>query len=276
MQVPALYRTEQNECISSHLNQFQILILIHYCVFCKYHNKKEIVHECNNLFGVFYCLQVFQVLEIMDSLRPANGHHHHKHNVSVSMSPFKDHNGLGSPSMATTTRLDRTSLRRNVSKGNLLGDRIESKVLVIYTGGTIGMMRNSSHGENKKPKSLYTIQAPIYVDNCMYLHAIQRQIKYLSIRFKNAIISRGIDKPYHRVSDTQLRSLIRNHYLCFLQVYTVLEIIFCLYNAFFSKWYKSALDKDVFRMNMECLLELGTHTNIFQHQLISNDRFMWN
>ncbi|XP_037029683.1 L-asparaginase [Bradysia coprophila] len=39
----------------------------------------------------------------------------------------------------------RSSLRRNVSKGNLMSsDHTESKVLVIYTGGTIGMMRNEN------------------------------------------------------------------------------------------------------------------------------------
>lgn len=45
----------------------------------------------------------------------------------------------------------RSSLRRNVSKGNLMSnDNTESKVLVIYTGGTIGMMRNESNGEYDK------------------------------------------------------------------------------------------------------------------------------
>lgn len=43
----------------------------------------------------------------------------------------------------------RSSLRRNVSKGNLMSsDHTESKVLVIYTGGTIGMMRNENNGES--------------------------------------------------------------------------------------------------------------------------------
>lgn len=42
----------------------------------------------------------------------------------------------------------RSSLRRNVSKGNLMSsDHTESKVLVIYTGGTIGMMRNEKNGQ---------------------------------------------------------------------------------------------------------------------------------
>lgn len=40
-----------------------------------------------------------------------------------------------------------SAMRRNVSKGNLIADRVESKVLVIYTGGTIGMMRNEKNGE---------------------------------------------------------------------------------------------------------------------------------
>lgn len=45
----------------------------------------------------------------------------------------------------------RSSLRRNVSKGNLMSsDHTESKVLVIYTGGTIGMMRNENNGESNK------------------------------------------------------------------------------------------------------------------------------
>lgn len=43
----------------------------------------------------------------------------------------------------------RSSLRRNVSKGNLMSsDHTEAKVLVIYTGGTIGMMRNENNGEH--------------------------------------------------------------------------------------------------------------------------------
>lgn len=42
----------------------------------------------------------------------------------------------------------RSSLRRNISKGNLMySDHTESKVMVIYTGGTIGMMRNENDGE---------------------------------------------------------------------------------------------------------------------------------
>lgn len=95
----------------------------------------------------------------MDSIRPSNGHHHPKHGISLS--PFKDHNGIGSTSTATATRLDRSSLRRNVSKGNLLGDRSESKVLVIYTGGTIGMMRNSNNGKNKNQFGIFKYQTHI-------------------------------------------------------------------------------------------------------------------
>lgn len=43
----------------------------------------------------------------------------------------------------------RSSLERNISYGNMLAPstRTEAKVLVIYTGGTIGMMRNEKNGE---------------------------------------------------------------------------------------------------------------------------------
>lgn len=39
-------------------------------------------------------------------------------------------------------------MRRNVSRGNLIADRAESKVLVIYAGGTIGMIRNETGGKS--------------------------------------------------------------------------------------------------------------------------------
>lgn len=40
-------------------------------------------------------------------------------------------------------------LERNISYGNMLAPstRTEAKVLVIYTGGTIGMMRNDKDGK---------------------------------------------------------------------------------------------------------------------------------
>lgn len=41
----------------------------------------------------------------------------------------------------------KSSLRRNTSFGNMIAsEQMETKVLVIYTGGTIGMMRNDKNG----------------------------------------------------------------------------------------------------------------------------------
>lgn len=42
----------------------------------------------------------------------------------------------------------KSSLRRNISYGNMPANSAEAKVLVIYTGGTIGMIRNNKNGEN--------------------------------------------------------------------------------------------------------------------------------
>lgn len=42
----------------------------------------------------------------------------------------------------------KSSLRRNISYGNMIANSAEAKVLVIYTGGTIGMIRNSKNGKN--------------------------------------------------------------------------------------------------------------------------------
>lgn len=39
------------------------------------------------------------------------------------------------------------TMRRNTSYGNLPDNESEAKVLVIYTGGTIGMMRNEHNGK---------------------------------------------------------------------------------------------------------------------------------
>ena len=39
-----------------------------------------------------------------------------------------------------------TEMKRNVSYGNL-GNTTEAQVLVLYTGGTIGMLRNDKNGE---------------------------------------------------------------------------------------------------------------------------------
>lgn len=42
----------------------------------------------------------------------------------------------------------RSSLKRNVSYGNIpSAEKTEARVLVIYTGGTIGMMRNEKNGK---------------------------------------------------------------------------------------------------------------------------------
>lgn len=49
------------------------------------------------------------------------------------------------PSLPSSSR---SSLRRNVSQGHLFGGQVDSKVLVIYTGGTIGMVRNERNGKN--------------------------------------------------------------------------------------------------------------------------------
>lgn len=41
----------------------------------------------------------------------------------------------------------KSSLRRNTSYGDMIAsEQMETKVLVIYTGGTIGMMRNDKNG----------------------------------------------------------------------------------------------------------------------------------
>jgi L-asparaginase/Glu-tRNA(Gln) amidotransferase subunit D len=39
-----------------------------------------------------------------------------------------------------------TVMKRNVSYGNLM-NQTEARVLVLYTGGTIGMLRNDKNGE---------------------------------------------------------------------------------------------------------------------------------
>lgn len=43
--------------------------------------------------------------------------------------------------------LSKLSMRRNSSYGKLPSEAPEAKVLVIYTGGTIGMMRNEKNGK---------------------------------------------------------------------------------------------------------------------------------
>lgn len=48
---------------------------------------------------------------------------------------------------STENASDRSTMRRNTSYGNLPDNQSEAKVLIIYTGGTIGMMRNEHNGE---------------------------------------------------------------------------------------------------------------------------------
>lgn len=43
--------------------------------------------------------------------------------------------------------LSKLPMRRNSSYGRMPSENPEAKVLVIYTGGTIGMMRNEKNGE---------------------------------------------------------------------------------------------------------------------------------
>lgn len=52
------------------------------------------------------------------------------------------------PIPQTPQSTSKLSLRRNTSFGNMPPtDKTEAKVLVIYTGGTIGMMRNDKNGK---------------------------------------------------------------------------------------------------------------------------------
>ena len=44
-------------------------------------------------------------------------------------------------------KISRLTMKRNSSFGNMPLDQDEAKVLVIYTGGTIGMTRNDRNGE---------------------------------------------------------------------------------------------------------------------------------
>lgn len=56
-----------------------------------------------------------------------------------------------SPSPNSPKYHHRSSLKRNISYGNIPStDKTEARVLVIYTGGTIGMMRNENNGEQVK------------------------------------------------------------------------------------------------------------------------------
>lgn len=66
----------------------------------------------------------------------------------VSLEDSKVKNGAGS-SQLLGTPLSRSGLKRNTSYGNLMPtDSKETRVRVIYTGGTIGMMRNEQNGKS--------------------------------------------------------------------------------------------------------------------------------
>lgn len=78
------------------------------------------------------------------------------------------------PALNRSSSDGQSSLRRNVSKGNLIADRVESKVLVIYTGGTIGMIRNETGGMCVCTVSEKTSGcACSHVCFCMYLHGCE-------------------------------------------------------------------------------------------------------
>lgn len=78
------------------------------------------------------------------------------------------------------------SLRRNTSAGTLIADRAESKVLVIYTGGTIGMMRNETGG--KRPRQMqidYIIAISVPLDRYRYrVHAFWNQLMLMNVFLK--------------------------------------------------------------------------------------------
>lgn len=55
-------------------------------------------------------------------------------------------NGNGFLGVETSPSQPIMQMKRNVSYGNL-GTQTEARVLVLYTGGTIGMLRNEKNGE---------------------------------------------------------------------------------------------------------------------------------
>lgn len=75
-----------------------------------------------------------------------NGHHVSKPlSIKTKSIPIQTSSSVGSPSNCSS------SLKRNISKGNLLSSETkEARVRVIYTGGTIGMVRNEQNGKSSK------------------------------------------------------------------------------------------------------------------------------
>lgn len=60
-------------------------------------------------------------------------------------SPSSPVNGNKSP-LRSVLEVNNVELKRNVSYGNM-ENTTEARVLVIYTGGTIGMIRNNKNGK---------------------------------------------------------------------------------------------------------------------------------
>lgn len=73
----------------------------------------------------------------------SNGHQNDRGiTIKTKSIPVQSSGSMGSPTTFSS------SLKRNVSQGNLINSQIkEAKVRVIYTGGTIGMVRNEQNGE---------------------------------------------------------------------------------------------------------------------------------
>lgn len=71
---------------------------------------------------------------------------------------------------ANTPTKERTmSLRRNTSFGNIPASNCtEAKVLVIYTGGTIGMIRNKKNGNYNEINSPILLVFFAFVDACLF------------------------------------------------------------------------------------------------------------
>jgi L-asparaginase/Glu-tRNA(Gln) amidotransferase subunit D len=57
-------------------------------------------------------------------------------------------------------------MKRNLSYGNL-GNTTEARVLVLYTGGTIGMLRNDKNGKFKQSQIIMSCDS-IAVNNFIY------------------------------------------------------------------------------------------------------------
>lgn len=55
------------------------------------------------------------------------------------------------PQVTHNAQIETPPIKRNISDGNLLPTEVkEARVRVIYTGGTIGMVRNENNGKNSR------------------------------------------------------------------------------------------------------------------------------